>query len=175
MSTEFMISRPDASEHAEYYSLYINRVPDGDIREHLLNQIEEFRTVLDGIEEDDACVLHEPYTWTIKQVVGHLIDVERVFGYRALRFGSGDVRPIPGMEQNDWVDNTDYESPSLKFLTDELVHSRHANICFFVRLKPDAWDSRAEADGNEMTVRALAYCLVGHITHHLEIIKKRLA
>ena len=172
---ESTLRRPEPNEHAEYFGLYISHVPEGDIREFLKTQISEFRSVLDAIAEGDACILHEPYTWTIKQVVGHLIDVERVFGYRALRFGCGDLRPIHGMEQNEWVDHTDYETPTLRQLNEELELSRRANIMFFDRLKPEAWDNRAEADGNIMSVRALAYCIVGHVTYHLKIIESRLA
>lgn len=175
MNQANLIARPAKNEYAKYYGTYIDRVPDGNIIEQLDSQIAKFRNVLDRIDEDEASVLHEPYTWTIKQVVGHLIDVERVFGYRALRFASGDDRPILGMEQNPWVDNTDYETPTLAVLTDELEYSRRANLSFFKRLKQDGWDRKGAADGNEMTVRAVAYCLVGHIIHHLEIVKSRLA
>lgn len=168
-------ARPQASEYAKYYGAYIGLVPDGDIVIQLDNQIDEFRGVLDKIPAADANVLHAPYTWTIKQVVGHLVDVERVFGYRALRFASNDMRPIVGMEQDDWVANTDYETPTLVALVDELEFSRRANVRFFKRLSPESWDRQASADDNEMSVRAIAYCLVGHITHHLEIIKKRVA
>ncbi len=170
------IDRPPAkNEYAPYYGLYIARVPDGNIVSHFESQIGEFRAVLNAIDEFAANVLHGPYTWTIKQVVGHLIDAERVFGYRVLRFGSGDSRPIIGMEQNPWVDNTDYRTPRLAELVEEWEYSRRANLCFFRRLRPDAWDWKGTADGNEITVRALAYCLVGHIIHHLEIIKLRVA
>lgn len=165
---------PTESEHAEYFGLYIGRVPTGDILEHLQRQIAEFRGVLDSIDEPTAGILHGTYTWTIKQVVGHLIDVERVFGYRALRFASGDERPILGMEQNPWVQNTDYDSPTLSSLVDELEYSRRANLSFFKRIKLEAWDRRGVVDGNEMTVRAVAYCLVGHIIHHLDIIHRRI-
>lgn len=168
------LKRPELTEHLEYFSLYIDRVPDGPIVDLMESQISNFRDVLDPIDESSANVLHAPYTWTIKQVVGHLIDVERVFAYRALRFASNDLRPILGMEQNDWVDNTDYESPSLRLLCDELEACRRANLFLFKRLKPDCWDLGGKADGNHMTVRAAAYCLVGHITHHLDIIKSRL-
>ena len=175
MSQASIGGRPDKSEYAEYYGNYINLVSDAEILNQLASQIGEFRNVLDSISEDQASVLHEPYTWTIKQVVGHLIDVEKVFGYRALRFGSGDVRPILGMEQDSWVDYTDYETPTLEALVEELEYSRKANLCFFKRLKPEAWNSQGTADGNEITVRALAYILVGHIIHHLDIVKQRVA
>ena len=166
---------PTDSEYAEYYGLYVGRVPDGDIVEYLELQVGQFQDVLGSIDEQTANIVHAPYTWTIKQVVGHLIDVERVFGYRALRFASGDDRPILGMEQDSWVAHTDYVSPTLAALTEELRFSRLANLCFFKRIETEAWDRSGTADGNEMTVRAIAYCLVGHLTHHLEIIKSRLA
>jgi hypothetical protein len=166
---------PGKDEYAEFYGVYIGKVPDGDIVEQFKSQIGEFRSVLDGIDEPSAGVLHEPYTWTIKQVVGHLIDAERVFGYRAHRFACGDVRPILGMEQNPWVDNMDYETPTLAELTDELEYSRRANHSFFKRIAPAAWDRKGEADGKAITVRALAYCMVGHVTYHLDIIQSRLS
>lgn len=167
------MSRPAENEYAEYYAGYIGRVPDGDIVEILESQIADFRSLLDGIAEADACVLHEPYTWTIKQAVGHMIDTERVFSYRGLRWASGDSTPIPGFEQNEWVDATDWGSPTLAQLVDELEHCRRANVCMFRRLKPEAWDGGGPADGKKMTTRAVAYCLAGHIIHHTEIIKKR--
>ena len=168
------MTRPAETEYAEYYSGYVSRVPDGDIVDILDSQVVEFRGVLDAIAEPDACVLHEPYTWTIKQVAGHMIDTERVFAYRALRWASGDSTPIPGFEQNEWVDATDWESPALSQLVDELESCRRANVSMFRRLKPEAWEGRGTADGKEMTTRAAAYCLAGHIIHHTEIIRKRI-
>ena len=175
MDQQTILRPPTDGEYAEYFGLYIGRVPDGDIVQFLELQTGQFQEVLGSIDEQTASVLHAPYTWTIKQVVGHLIDVERVFGYRALRFASGDERPILGMEQDSWVAHTDYVTPTLAALTEELGYSRRANHCFFKRIEAEAWDRKGTADGNEMTVRALAYCLVGHVTHHLEIIKSRLA
>ena len=169
------LMRPSAAEYAEYYGLYIKRVPDGDILTLLENQIAEFTGALSAVTEAQAGVLHTPYTWTIKQVVGHLIDVEKVFGYRAHRFACNDLRPIIGMEQNDFVDNLDYKSTPLSDLVIELKCSRRSNLYFLKRIPPTAWSRTGTADGKTMSVRAIAYCLVGHVTHHLEIIEKRLA
>ncbi len=168
-------SRPDSSEYAEYYGLYIDRVPNGNIMELMLDQIDEFSSVLGGISAEQACVIHEPYTWTIQQVVGHLIDVEKVFGYRGHRFACNDLRPILGMEQNEYVDNLDYELPRLDDMAIELKCTRRSNSLFFKRLPAEAWDRQGTVDGNIVSVRAIAYILVGHVTHHLEIIKKRIA
>jgi len=168
-------SRPDSSEFAEYYGPYIDRVPNGNIIEVMLAQIDEFSSALDGISKEQASVMHEPYTWTIKQVVGHLIDVEKVFGYRAHRFACNDLRPILGMEQNDFVDNLEYDLPLLSDMAIELKCTRRSNTLFLKRLPGEAWDRQGTADGNTVSVRAIAYILVGHVTHHLEIIKKRIA
>ena len=169
-----MSKRPDVSEYAEYYSTYIDRVPDGNIVKFLESQISSFKSLLGNIDEETSLQIHEPYTWTIKQVVGHMIDVERVFAYRALRWASGDSHPITGMEQNEWVDNSDWTSPTLASLTDELSSCRQANVHMFRRLNEDAWDRRGEADGNVMSVRAAAYCLAGHIIHHADIVRSRI-
>ncbi len=104
-----------------------------------------------------------------------MIDVEKVFGYRAHRFACNDLRPILGMEQNDFVDSLDYESPLLGDMVVELKCSRRRNWCFLKRIPETAWSRTGTADGNVMSVRAIAYILVGHVSHHLEIIKKRLA
>ncbi len=168
-------TRPASSEYFEYYGRYIDRVPEGDILELLENQIAEFAGVLDSVTVEQACVLHEPYTWTIKQVVGHLIDVEKVFGYRAHRFACNDLRPILGMEQNVFVNGLDYDAPLLSDMTIELKCTRRSNCYFLKRIPEKAWSLMGTADGNVLSVRAIAYALVGHIIHHLEIIKKRLA
>ncbi len=167
-------TRPSAAEYAEYYGLYIDRVPNGDILEILENQIDEITGVLGGASEEQAGVLHRTHTWTIKQVVGHLIDVEKVFGYRSHRFACNDLRPILGMEQNDFVNSLDYESPLLSDMVVELKCSRRSNGYFLKRIPEVAWSRTGTADGNVISVRAIAYILVGHVIHHLEIIRKRL-
>jgi len=173
--TTGILERPGADEYAPYYGAYIDKIADGDIRELLERQISEFVDVLSEISEEQAGVLHAPYSWTIKQVVGHLIDVEKVFGYRAHRFACNDLRPIMGMEQEDFVAGLDYTKPLLSDLIVELKCTRRSNLLFFKRIPDTAWSLYGKADGNTVSVRAAAYILVGHIAHHLEIIKKRIA
>ena len=167
--------RPETDEYKPYYGQYIDVVPQDNILEILESQIDELQRVLEGIDESEAAKTHAPYTWTIKQVVGHMIDCERVFGYRALRFASGDAQPIPGFEQNDYVDNTDYDRATLADLTSELKCSRRAHAKFFRRIAPAAWDRQGTADGASISVRAIAYIMAGHLIHHLEIIRQRTA
>ena len=175
MTTKEKIGPPAESEYLPYYGTYISLIDNPDIVAVLESQIAEFRDVLSDIPDGEASRLHEPYTWTIKQVVGHLIDCERVFGYRLAWFAAKNQTPLPGMDQNEFVDAMNYESVSLADLVDELEWTRRSNLGLLNRLEPSAWDSRGVADGNEITVRAIAYILGGHIAYHLRIVRARLA
>ncbi|HQR06877.1 MAG TPA: DinB family protein [Gemmatales bacterium] len=165
---------PGIDEYFEYYHNYIKQVPDGDYHSLLVGQIAELRSVLGDVNENDAMKLHSPYTWTLKQVIGHLIDGERIFADRLHRFASGDFQELPGMDQDPYIINHDYLSPTLSALLEELIHLRQANVLLLRRIKPEAWDHRGVASNHPVTVRALAYILVGHINHHLTIVRKRL-
>lgn len=171
--SENVLRRPSPDEYKEYFSSYIDCVPEGELFEMLESQIEHFQNALAKISDEEASVLHEPYTWTIKQVVGHLIDSEKLFGWRAHRFGCGDDTPLPGMEQNPYVEAIDYSKTRLPELANELEYTRRSNVSFLRRLSNEAWDRVGTADGNPITVRALAYLLVGHINHHMRIAEKR--
>lgn len=165
---------PTADEYFEYYGTYVRLVPAGDLLGAAESQIGELREFFRTVSEQDASRLHPPYTWTIKQVVGHLIDAERIFGNRLHRFSSGDLQPLPGMDQNPYVANHDYTSPALQSLVEELLCCRQANLLLLRRIKSRAWDNRGVASDHPVTVRALAYILVGHIQHHMQIVRKRL-
>ena len=167
--------RPKTTEYPEYFAPYIVCVPDGELFEMLEEQIMSVRTALKTISDEEASRLHEPYTWTIKQVVGHLIDAEKLFGWRAHRFGSGDQTPLPGMDQNLYVESIDYAKTTLPQLVDEFEFTRRSNMSFLRRLPADAWNLQGTASGNSITVRALAWILVGHIIHHMGIVKKRVS
>lgn len=149
-------------------------MPDGDYYSLLEGQITELRSVLGNVNELDAMKLHPPYTWTLKQVTGHLIDGERIFADRLHRFASGDFQQLPGMDQDPYIANHDYVNPTLTALLEELIHLRQANVLFLRRIKPEAWDHRGVASNHSVTDRALAFILVGHIYHHLKIVRKRL-
>ncbi len=171
---EYATKRPANDEAAEFYDTYIRLVPEGNVIELANSQVEELQTVFRDLSETDAMTLHPPYTWTIKQVVGHMIDAERIFAGRLHRFGCGDFQSLPGMDQQPYVANSDYITPSTDSLVDELRYCRQANVLMLRRLKPPSWDNRGIASGHPVTVRALAFMLVGHVTYHLQIIRKRL-
>jgi hypothetical protein len=172
--TTFTLEPPRPDESFEFYATYIRLVPNDDLLETGTVQIEELTNLLEIINEKTASQLHAPYTWTIKQVIGHMIDTERIFANRLHRFACGDLQPLPGMEQEPYVSNCDYDSPRLDVLIDELCCLRRANIHLMRRLKPNQWDNRGVASGHPVTVRALGYMLVGHVTYHLQIIQKRI-
>ncbi|MDP1562635.1 MAG: DinB family protein [Pirellulaceae bacterium] len=174
MTSKSHLRTPAPDESFEYYHNYIRHVPPGDILDLAKQQIDELRSVFDTVSVSESMKLHAPYTWTLKQVVGHLIDAERIFADRLHRFAAADLQPIPGMDQNDYVNNFDYDSPSLANLVDELVFCRQSNVLLLRRLKPSAWDQRGVASGHSVSVRALAYILVGHIEYHMQIVRQRL-
>lgn len=174
MTSEDHLRVPEPDESYEFYHNYIRHVPPGDILDLAKRQVNELRSAFITVSVSESMKLHAPYTWTLKQVVGHLIDAERVFADRLHRFAAADLQPIPGMDQNDYVNNFDYDSPSLAILVDELVFCRQANVLLLFRLKPSAWDQRGVAAGHPVSVRALAYILVGHIEYHLRIVRQRL-
>jgi hypothetical protein len=166
--------RPELDEAAEFYWTYIRLVPPGDIVDLSKRQLFEIEQLLASVAEEEAVILHPPYSWTIKQLVGHLIDTERIFANRLHRFACGDLQAIPGMEQEPYIANCDYVNPPLVDLSAELLHCRLANTLLLQRLTPSAWDQRGVASGYAVTVRALAYMLVGHITYHAKIIRRRI-
>jgi hypothetical protein len=128
-----------------------------------------------GVSESNASVCHPPYTWTIKQVVGHLTDSERVFGYRALRFARGDATPLPGFDENAYAKAIRLDHIPLGDLVAELASLRQSHVRFFEHLSDEAWQRRGIANNDPVSVRALAYILVGHERHHSLIVRKRLS
>lgn len=166
--------RPDAHEYAEFYAGYIAKVADGNFFDQLANQVSELEHILRDVSNDRASRIDPPYGWTIKQVISHLIDGEKIFGYRLHRFACGDDQELPGFDENAFVDALEFETVSLNDLVDELITLRQANILFLKRIPPSYWDRKGIASKCSVTVRALSYISVGHIRHHLEIIRKRL-
>ena len=167
------IARPQPSEHAEYYGRYIQRVPDGDVvsllREQLMETVALLRDV-SGEREDHA---YGPGKWSIKQVVGHMIDTERVMAYRALRFARNDKTELPGFDENSFVANANFPSRTLGDLLEELQVVRASTIQFAKHLDGEALTRRGSANGQEVTVRALIYIIAGHERHHAAILRER--
>lgn len=171
--SNLITGRPNTGEYAPYHEQYINLVPEGDILWVLGEQTRETLSVLRGISEAQADYRYSPGKWSIKEVVGHIIDAERIFGYRALRFARNDRTPLSGFEQDDYVKYGGFGAQSLSDLASEYEHVRRANIYLFRGLTSEAWDRRGTANDNEISVRAMAYIMAGHELHHMGIIRTK--
>lgn len=166
-----MLTRPEPSEYAEFYKNYITHVPDGDVLEFLTRQPGEYRQLLVGVSDAAACAEPAPGKWSIKQVLGHISDAERVMGYRALRFSRGDQTELPGFEQDDYVLEANSNARSVDDLLAEFESVRKATIALFRSLPKGAEMRQGVANGNPVTVRALAYIAAGHALHHYKLLK----
>jgi hypothetical protein len=167
------IARPVPSEFAPYYGRYIDLVPEGDLIQVLRDEGERTRRLLEPLSESAGMARYEPGKWSVKEVAGHMCDVERVFAYRALRFSRKDETPLPGFDENRWVEGADFGSRTLRSFVRELGVVREASIAFFENLEPGAWERSGIANEARMSVRALAYVIVGHDLHHRRILVDR--
>jgi hypothetical protein len=167
------IGRPDTTEYLSYYGNYISLVPDGDILAVLESQMEDTARFLGTIPESQASFRYAPDKWSIKELVGHLIDGERVFAYRALRFARDDKTPLPGFEQDDYVRNGAFDNCRLSDLASELKSVRQATLFLFKHLDRDAWTRRGVANDSEVSVRAIAHIIAGHELHHREVLRTK--
>ncbi|HET9253242.1 MAG TPA: DinB family protein [Candidatus Eisenbacteria bacterium] len=167
------MSRPEPSEYNTYYGRYISLVPDGPIVARLREQIVETLAVLRALPESRGEHRYAPGKWSIKEIVGHVCDAERVFGYRALRIGRGDETPLPGFEQDDYVRNGGFSSRTLRHLLDELEAVRRGTVLLLEGLDETAMKRHGTASGFPVSVRALAYITAGHELHHLKVLRER--
>jgi hypothetical protein len=172
MST-FIVERPNETEYLPYYSRYISLVPEGDIVTTLESQIKRTLELLHGISEERAGYRYEDGKWSVKEVIGHIIDAERIFAYRALRIARGDSTPLSGYEQDDYVAAGNFDSRTMADLAEELKHLRLANVRMFRGFDAGAWTRRGKANDAEISVRALAYSIAGHEIHHVNLLRNK--
>lgn len=159
---------PTTDEYASFYSDYVQRASKrDDVHSALSQQIDELHSALDALTESQACYRPGPAEWSLKEVIGHLNDVERVFSYRLLRISRGDATPLAGFEQNDYVREAGFDDYALSELVSEFEHLRHANIIAIQHMSNDAVNRSGIASGNVISARALIYMLVGHVEHHM--------
>jgi hypothetical protein len=165
--------RPQTGEYSSYYQRYIDLATEDDVVAALDAQSHETATFLGGISDQQASHRYEPDKWTIKQLVGHVVDSERIFAYRALCIGRGDTTALPGFEQEPYVMEAASDDRPMADLAEELAAVRRANV-MMLRAFPDAaWSRAGTASGNAISVRALAFIILGHERHHLRIVRER--
>ena len=167
------MAKPESSEYAAYFGRYIGEAPDGDILDLLKEQRGSFAGFLATIGEERAGLRYEPGKWSVKEVVGHVVDTERIFGCRALAIARGEQTPLPSFEQDEYVAQADFDSRTLASLADEFEGLRRSHIELFGSFGDGAWTRRGVASGNEVTVRAIAWILAGHLIHHESVLRER--
>jgi hypothetical protein len=167
------IARPGPDEYAHFYNTYVSIVPAGEVTEILAGQMKGLLALLSEIGEAGADYRYAPDKWSVKQAVGHVIDAERVFTYRALCFSRADAGPLRSFDQNLYVNNGPSEHASLAQLAEEFEAVRQATVCLFRGLRSEDWDKAGIASDHRITVRALAYVTAGHELHHSRILAER--
>jgi hypothetical protein len=166
-------TRPAASEFLPYYEKYISLVPAGDVLSALTAQRASTQALLRGLPASVATYRYAPGKWSVNEVVGHLIDSERIFAARALRFARNDPTPVPGFEQDDYVHNAAFDVYPLSELAAEFSTVRQSTLFLFGHMGEEAWTRNGIANNAQVSVRALAYIIAGHELHHREILRTR--
>ncbi|MGH7594206.1 MAG: DinB family protein [Gemmatimonadales bacterium] len=166
-------TRPAADEYAAYYGKYVDLVLGDDIVLALRQQLDGTLALLRGVAESQGNCRYQPGKWSIKEVLGHLIDTERIFGYRALRIARNDPTPLAGFEQDDYVLSGNFDHCALADLTAEFELVRRSNVAMFQHFGDDAWRRRGVASAHPVSVRALAYMIAGHELHHRNLLQLR--
>jgi hypothetical protein len=167
------VDRPNSEEYAEYFSNYVSKVPGSDVIGFLEEQLNSVSALLRGIAEAKADSAYAPGKWTIKELLGHVIDGERVFAYRALVFARNDTAALPGFDQDLWVKGASYANLPMAAIIEEFEAVRRSTILQLRHFDAAAWDRRGTANGKQMTARAAAYVIAGHAQHHMDVLKSR--
>lgn len=163
----------DSSEYHPYYELYLSKCPFNDILSRLQQSKDQFETFLESIPTEKQLYKYASDKWTIKEVLVHIIDTERIFAYRALRIARRDVTALPGFDQDEYVLNSDANSRNFEDLISEFVSVRLSTVSLFNSFSEEDLLQKGIASNSPISVRALGYILIGHQNHHQEIIEKR--
>jgi hypothetical protein len=167
------IPAPAQDEYAPYYAGYIDRVAGRDLHATLARQVDEIRAIVAPLAEREGERRYEPGKWSVKEVLGHIADTERVMSYRLLRIARGDTTPLPGFEQDAYVATAHAEERTLESLVAELAAVRASTLTLVESLGGEAWARRGVASGREVSARALAHIIAGHFEHHVVILRER--
>ncbi len=167
------VTPPDATEYNPFYQPYVALVTEPDVLDVLERQAAELPALAAAVAPDRERFRYGEGKWSVRQVVGHLIDSERVFGYRAFCIARGDRASFPGFDEGEYVTASQYDDTSLADLAVEFEAVREANLAFLRRLRPAAWATIGTANGKPVSVRALAWIMAGHVRHHQRVLAER--
>jgi hypothetical protein len=163
---------PAENQYPDYFEKYVSLVPEDDV----FAALEPQAALMDQIAAragDRDTFAYAPGKWSVREVLGHVVDAERVFAYRALTFSRFDAGPLPGFDETAWTPHGGFAGAPLAALADEFASLRRANLLMFRRLEEPQWQAGGLAGGNPITVRALAYVMAGHVRHHAAILRDR--
>lgn len=172
-TAELVPVRPQANEYDPYYERYISLVQGADIVRALQTQLDQTTVLLSAVSEEKAGYRYAPGKWSVKEVLGHLTDTERIFAYRALRIARNDRTPIEGFEQDGYVQYGPFSRYRLQDLVQEFGYVRDASLSLFQKLNQEDWGRRGIANSAEISVRALAFIMAGHELHHRKVLKEK--
>ncbi|MEO8033212.1 MAG: DinB family protein [Acidobacteriota bacterium] len=165
--------RPETTEYHPALANYISLVPESDIIATLSSQLAVTKALLASVDAGREGHRYAPGKWSIREVVGHMADGERVFGYRAFVIARGETQPLHSFDEGSYVAASDYDRWPFADLVDAFATQRHANLLVLRSLAEDAWDRQGIANGVSVTPRAIAYALVGHERHHGNVLRER--
>ena len=164
--------RPQADEYPVFYKGYIDTVKD-DVLAELEHQIESFTTLLKGIPLEKSGFSYAEGKWTIVELLGHILDTERIMAYRALRIARNDSTPLPGFEENDYVANAHFADRSLDSMREEFEHLRKANLFLIKSFNETEFSRVGISNDKPISVKALVFIIAGHLNHHIRILNER--
>ncbi|MFC4600735.1 DinB family protein [Cohnella hongkongensis] len=168
-----MTRRPTKEEYGGHFGTYIEIVPDGSIVDILADSLKSTSEFLSDLPADKAESRYAPGKWSIKEVIGHIADTERIMSYRLLRISRGDRTPLPGFDQDDYMKHVDFDACSLSDLIDNYISVRKATLALVRGLADEAWARTGTASDIVMSAKALAYVIAGHELHHLRLVKTK--
>lgn len=168
-----MLQRPNQSEFPEYYVPYVQLVPEGDLLQTLEKNLVEMENLFAGISDEESLFRYAEGKWSIKEVLGHITDTERIMSYRLLRVGRGDHTPLAGFDENLYVKGSQINKLPIKNILNDFISTRRATITLIQNMPEEAWSYKGIANNLEITAGAIAYIIAGHEMHHRKIINEK--
>lgn len=167
--------RPAANDYPQYFQTYVSRVPEEDVFAALEPQVSLIVSLAARVPAERETFAYAPGKWSVREMLGHIDDAERVFAYRALTFSRYDAVSLPGFDEVTWTPHGHFATVPLRELAEEFACLRRANLQMLRRLDDAQWRAGGKGDDKPITVRALAYVMAGHVRHHLAILRDRYA
>jgi uncharacterized damage-inducible protein DinB len=168
-----MLQRPLKDEYPDYYLPYIELVPTGDFVKLLQDNLKEVVTLFKDLSEEEALSRYAPGKWSVKEVLGHITDTERIMSYRLLRVSRGDQTPLAGFNETDYVEAAQTNSLPMEAILQDFITTRNATISLIQNTPKEAWANIGNANGMKITTRAIAYIIAGHQLHHCKLVRER--